>query len=69
MWKKNVQRKPAKRVKPMSAMLIEEYQLQLEEDRMYWVTRWIKWNIFFEAQNRSDLQEVWRGGEPWRRTA
>jgi hypothetical protein len=68
VWKKNVQRKPAKRVKPMSAMLIEEYQLQLEEDRMYWVTRGIKWDIFFEARNRSDLQEVWRGGEPWRRT-
>ncbi len=26
MWKKNVLQKPAKRVKPMSAMLIEKYQ-------------------------------------------
>jgi hypothetical protein len=26
VWKENVQRKPAKRVKPMSAMLIEKYQ-------------------------------------------
>jgi hypothetical protein len=26
MWKENVQRKPAKRVKPMSVMLIEKYQ-------------------------------------------
>jgi hypothetical protein len=26
MWKENVQRKPAKRVKPTSAMLIEKYQ-------------------------------------------
>jgi hypothetical protein len=25
VWKENVQRKPAKRVKPMSAMLIERY--------------------------------------------
>jgi hypothetical protein len=33
MRKKNVQRKPAKRVKPMSDMLIEKYQWQLEEDR------------------------------------
>jgi hypothetical protein len=33
MWKENVQRKPAKRVKPMSDMLIEKYQWQLEEDR------------------------------------
>jgi hypothetical protein len=26
VWKENMQRKPAKRVKPMSAMLIEKYQ-------------------------------------------
>jgi hypothetical protein len=26
MWKENVQRKPAKRVKPTSALLIEKYQ-------------------------------------------
>jgi hypothetical protein len=35
VWKENVQRKPAKRVKSMSAMLIEKYQRQLEEDRRY----------------------------------
>jgi ribosomal protein S17E len=35
MWKENVQRKLAKRVKPTSAMLIEKYQRQLEEDRRY----------------------------------
>jgi hypothetical protein len=38
MWKENVLRKPAKRIKPMSAMLIESYQWQLEEDRRYRVT-------------------------------
>jgi hypothetical protein len=42
VWKENVQRKPAKRVKPTSAMLIEKYQRQLEEDRRYRVTRGIK---------------------------
>jgi hypothetical protein len=35
VWKENVQRKPAKRVKSTSAMLIEKYQRQLEEDRRY----------------------------------
>jgi hypothetical protein len=35
MWKESMQRKPAKRVKSMSAMLIEKYQRQLEEDRRY----------------------------------
>jgi hypothetical protein len=35
MWKENVQRKPAKRVKPTMAMLIEKYQHQLEEDQRY----------------------------------
>jgi hypothetical protein len=52
VWKENVQRKPAKRVKPTSAMLIEKYQRQLEEDRRYRVTRGIKWERFFEAWNR-----------------
>jgi hypothetical protein len=33
--KENMQRKLAKRVKPTSAMLIEKYQWQLEEDRKY----------------------------------
>jgi hypothetical protein len=55
VWKENMQRKPAKRVKPTSAMLIEKYQRQLEEDRRYRVARWIKQDRFFEAQNRSYL--------------
>jgi hypothetical protein len=38
MLKENVMWKPAKRVKPTSAMLIEKYQQKLEEDRRYWVT-------------------------------
>jgi hypothetical protein len=69
MWKENVQRKPTKRVKPMSAMLIEKYQRQLEENRRYRITRGIKQDRFFKAQNRSDLQETWCGGEPRSRTA
>jgi hypothetical protein len=32
MWKENVLRKPAMRVKPTSAMFIEKYQRELEED-------------------------------------
>jgi hypothetical protein len=55
MWKENVQRKPAKRIKPMSVMLIEKYRRQLEDCRRYRVIRGIKWDRFFEAQNRSDL--------------
>jgi hypothetical protein len=35
MWKENEMRKPSKRIKPTSAMLIEKYQRQLEEDRRY----------------------------------
>jgi hypothetical protein len=54
VWKENVQRKPAKRVKPTLAILIKKYQWQLEEDRMYLVARGIKRDIFFEAQNRPD---------------
>jgi hypothetical protein len=50
MWKENVLWKPAKRVKLMSAMLIEKYQQQLEEDRRYRVTQGIKQDRFFEAQ-------------------
>jgi hypothetical protein len=38
VWKENVQRKPARRVKPMSPMLIEKYQLQFLEDQRYRVT-------------------------------
>jgi hypothetical protein len=53
----------------MSAMLIEKYQRRLEEDRRYWVTRGIKRDRFFEAQNRSDLQETRHGGDTQRRTA
>jgi hypothetical protein len=68
MWKENVQRKPTKRVKHTSAMLIEKYQRLLEEDRRYQVTRGIKRDRFFKAPNRSDLQEKRRGGEPRRRT-
>jgi hypothetical protein len=69
MWKENVQRKPTKRVKPMSAMLIEKYQWRLEENRRYRIARGIKQDRFFEAQNRSDLQETWCGGEPQSMTA
>jgi co-chaperonin GroES (HSP10) len=52
VWKENMLQKPAKRVKLTSAMLIEKYQRQLEEDWKYRVTRWIKWDRFFKAQNR-----------------
>jgi hypothetical protein len=45
----NMQRKLAKRVKPMLAMLIEKYQRQLEEDRRYRVARGIKRDRFFDA--------------------
>jgi hypothetical protein len=55
IWKENVQKKLASKVKPTSVMLIEKYQRQLEEDRRYRVARLIKWDRFFEAQNRSDL--------------
>jgi hypothetical protein len=59
--------KPAKRVKPTSAMLTEKYQRQLEEDRRYQVARAIKRDRFFKAQNISDLQAMWHGDEPRRR--
>jgi hypothetical protein len=49
VWKENILWKLAKRVKPMSAMLIDKYQCQLEEDRKYQVTRGIKRDRFFEA--------------------
>jgi hypothetical protein len=42
VWKENVLRKLARRVKPTSAMLIQKYQRQLEQDRRYQVTRGIK---------------------------
>jgi hypothetical protein len=67
VWKENVQRKPAKRVKLTLAMLIEKYQWRLEEGRRYRVAQRIKRDRFFEAQNRSDLQETQCGGEPQRR--
>jgi hypothetical protein len=43
------------KVKLTSAMLIEKYQRQLEEDRRYRVARGIKRDRFFEAWNRLDL--------------
>jgi cytidylate kinase len=49
VWKENVQRKPAKRVKTTSVMLIEKYLWQLVEDRRYRVARGIKQDRFFEA--------------------
>jgi hypothetical protein len=64
VWKENVQRKLPKRVKPTSAMVIEKYQRQLEEDRRYRVARGIKQGRFFEAWNKSDLQATWHGWEP-----
>jgi hypothetical protein len=63
VWKENVQRKPAKRLKPTSAMLIEKYQQHLEEDRRYRVTQGIKRDRFFEAQNRPSWQEIRCGGD------
>jgi hypothetical protein len=57
VWKENVLRKLAKRVKPTSAMLIEKCQQQLEDDQKYWVTRGIKQHIFFEAWNWLDQWE------------
>jgi hypothetical protein len=54
VWKESMLRKPSKRVKPISAMLIEKYQWQLEENQRYRVTRGIKWDRFLEAQNRPD---------------
>jgi hypothetical protein len=67
MWKENVQRKPTRKVKPTSAMLIEKYQRRLEEDIRYQVARGIKRDRFFKAQNRSDLPRSWRAWEPRRR--
>jgi hypothetical protein len=64
VWKENVQRKLAKRIKPTLAMLIEKYQWQLEKDRRYRVDRGIKRDRFFEVRNRSDLQEMRHGGKP-----
>jgi hypothetical protein len=49
VWKENVQRKPTNRVKPMSAMLIEKNQRQLEKDQRYRVAQGIKRDRFFEA--------------------
>jgi hypothetical protein len=51
----------------MSAMLIEKYQWQLEEDWKYRVTRGIKRDRFFEAQNRPDQWGPRRTGELQRR--
>jgi hypothetical protein len=49
VWKDNLLRMSAKRVKPISAMLIEKYQWQLKEDQRYRVTRRIRRYTFFEA--------------------
>jgi hypothetical protein len=49
MWKENMQGKPGRKVKPTSAMLIEQYQRQLQEDRRYQVAQGIKQDRFFEA--------------------
>jgi hypothetical protein len=68
VWKENVLQKLAKRVKPTSAMLIEKDQRQSEEDHSYWVTRGIKRDRSFEAQNRLDQRGPRYIGEPWRRT-
>jgi hypothetical protein len=38
VWKENVLQKPTKKVKPTSAMLIEKFQQQLDEDQKYRVT-------------------------------
>jgi hypothetical protein len=67
VWKENIQRKPVKKVKPTSAMLIEKYQHQQEEDRMYRVARGIKRNRFFEVRNRLDRQETRRAWKSRRR--
>jgi hypothetical protein len=67
VWKENVLQRPTKRVKPTSAMLMEKYQWQLEEDWKSWVIQEIKQDRFFEAQNQPDLQGPWHTGEPRRR--
>jgi hypothetical protein len=66
VWKENMLQKLAKRVKPMSAMLIKKYQWQLEEDRRYRVIRGIKRDRFSVAQNRPDQRGPWHTGEPQR---
>jgi hypothetical protein len=66
-WKENVLQKLAKRVKPTSTKLIEKYQWHLEEDRRYRVTRGIKRDRIFKAQNRLDQQGPRRTMEPQRR--
>jgi hypothetical protein len=67
VWKENILRKPANRVKPTSALLIEKCQRQLEEDRKYRVTRGIKRDRFFKAWNRPDQWGPRRIGDPRRR--
>jgi hypothetical protein len=67
VWKGNMLRNPAKRVKPTLATLIEKYQRQLEENQRYQVTRGIKRDRFFEAWNRLDQQEPRRTEESLRR--
>jgi hypothetical protein len=67
MRKENMQRKPTRKEKPTSVMLIKKYQRQLEEDRRYRVAQGIKWDRFFEAWNRLDLPGSQFAWEPWRR--
>jgi hypothetical protein len=67
VWKENMQKKLAKKVKPTPATLIKKYQCQQEEDRRYHVTRGIKHDRFFEVQNRSNQQETQRAWEFRRR--
>jgi hypothetical protein len=69
MWKENVLWKLAKRVKPTSAMLIEKYQQQLEENWRYRVTRGFKRDRFCEARTKPDQQELRCIEESWRRLA
>jgi hypothetical protein len=67
VWKENVLQKLAKRVKPTSAMLIEKYQWQLEENRRYRVTRGIKRDRFLKTRNQPDQQEPQHTVESQRR--
>jgi hypothetical protein len=68
VWKENVLQKLAKMVKPMSALLIEKYQWQLEEDWRYRVIRGIKRDIFFKARNQPGQWGPRCTGEPRRST-
>jgi hypothetical protein len=62
-----VLQKPARRVKPTSAMFIEKYQWQLEEDQRYRVTQGIKRDRFFKARDWMDQREPQHTEEPRRK--